>query len=248
MKRMLFKKYLVSSISYLVFLLLILNTLYSTLNTVVFAQTATATPNLNPTTVDQKDAIQDLKEKVANKVAEIRKKNNKAVAGRVTSVSDNSLKVKTLDQNEFDVKLQTSGLTKYYQISGNQQKEIDKDNVEKDDYIIITGVIADKSVTANSVFIDQQYFSGNGKISEVDSDNFTIKVIASDKTVYSLNIETSTKQQIVNIKTLELERIGFSKIKEGDSIHFVVKVSGGEKNNVFSAEKILIIPQEYFMK
>lgn len=214
----------------------------------VFGQTATATPNLSPTAIDQSDAIQDLKEKVANKVAEIRKKNNKAVAGRVISVSDNSLKVKTPDQNEFDVNLQESGLTKYYQISGSQQKEIEKENIEKEDYIIVTGVINDKIITANSVFIDQQYFSGSGKISEVDSDNYIIRVITADKTVFSLSIETYTKQRIINIKTLELERIGFSKIKEGDSIHFVVKVSGGEKNNEFSAEKALIVPQEYFMK
>jgi len=72
--------------------------------------------------------------------------------------------------------------------------------------------------------------------------------MVADKTVYTLSIETSTKQQIVNIKTLETERIGFSKIKEGDSIHFVVKVNGDEKNNEYSTEKILIVPQEYFMK
>ena len=37
-------------------------------------------------------------------------------------------------------------------------------------------------------------------------------------------------------------------IKEGDTIHFVVKKTGTEKNNTYTAVKILIIPQEYFMK
>ena len=45
-----------------------------------------------------------------------------------------------------------------------------------------------------------------------------------------------------------MERIGFSKIKEGDSVHFVFKISGDEKNNEYSADKILVIPQEYFIK
>lgn len=53
---------------------------------------------------------------------------------------------------------------------------------------------------------------------------------------------------MVNIKTLDLERVGFSKVKEGDTVHFVVKKTGEEKNNSYSAIKILIIPQEYFIK
>lgn len=218
-------------------------------NSEVFAQTATSSPILSPTTTsNQNDAIQDLKDKVANKVAEIRKKNNRAVAGRIVSISDSSIKIKSSDQVDFDIKLKESGLTKYYQITGAQQKEIKKEVIEKGAYAIATGVINEKTITANSVFIDQQYFSGSGKISEVDPDNYIIKVISADKSIYTISIETSTKQQLVNIKTLETERIGFSKIKEGDSVHFVAKINGTEKNNEFSADKILIIPQEYFMK
>lgn len=207
--------------------------------------TATSSPKLTST---EENAIQDLKEKVANKVAEIRKKNNKAIAGRVTDRSESTVKIKNSEQNDFNIKFQDSGLTKYYQITGAQQKEISSEDIKKDDYVIATGVINDKTITANSVFTDQQFLAGGGKISEVKADDYTIKVMAADKTVYTLSIETSTKQQMVNIKTLEMERIGFSKIKEGDSIHFVVKVNGKEKNNEYSAEKILIVPQEYFLK
>ncbi|KKQ24269.1 MAG: hypothetical protein US40_C0002G0100 [Candidatus Roizmanbacteria bacterium GW2011_GWC2_37_13] len=196
----------------------------------------------------EENAVQDLKEKVASKVAEIRKKNNKAVSGRVINRSGAAIKIKTSEGDDFDIKLQESGLTKYYQITGAQQKELDVEDIEKDSYILVTGVINDKTITANSVFTDQQFLSGNGKISEVNAEDYIIKVITADKTVYSLSIETYTKQQIVNIKTLEMERIGFSKIKEGDSVHFVFKISGDEKNNEYSADKILVIPQEYFIK
>ncbi|MBI5127646.1 hypothetical protein HZA76_04295 [Candidatus Roizmanbacteria bacterium] len=214
----------------------------------VYGQTATSSPTVKPTvTGTDESAIQGLKDKIADKVAEIRKKNNRAVAGRVLSVSSSSMKIKTEDQSDFEVKIDEA-LTKYYQITGAQQKEIDKENIEKDDYIIITGVISEKSITANSIFIDQEYFVGSGKISEVDSDNYTVKVIAPDKTVYNLSVETFTKQQIVNIKTLEIEKIGFSKIIAGDSIHFAVKVVGDEKNNTYPADKLLIVPQEYFIK
>ncbi|MFH0979835.1 MAG: hypothetical protein V1803_02730 [Candidatus Roizmanbacteria bacterium] len=215
----------------------------------VVGQTVTLTPTVTPKiTSTEENAIQDLKEKVANKVAEIRKKNNKAIAGRVSDRSESTIKIKTNDQSDFNIKLQESGLTKYYQITGAQQKEINNEDIEKDDYVLVTGVINDTTITANSVFTDEQFLAGSGIISEVNADDYIIKVIAADKTIYTLSIETSTKQQIVNIKSLEIERIGFSKIKEGDSIHFVVKVNGKEKNNEYPANKILIIPQEYFMK
>ncbi len=247
MKKVSSIKYLVFSIKTLMFVF-ILYTLYFILNTNVIGQTASSSPTTKPTvTGSDESAIQGLKDKIADKVAEIRKKNNRAVAGRVLSISASSIKIKTEDQSEFEVKLDEA-LTKYYQITGAQQKEIENGDIEKDDYIIVTGVINEKTVTANSVFIDQEYFVGSGKISEVDSDNYTIKVIAPDKTVYNLSIETVTRQQIINIKTLEIERIGFSKIIAGDSIHFAVKVAGDEKNNTYQAEKILIVPQEYFIK
>jgi hypothetical protein len=46
-----------------------------------------------------------------------------------------------------------------------------------------------------------------------------------------------------------MEKSGFSKIKEGDTVHFVVKKTGEEKElNRYSAQKILVIPQEFFIK
>ncbi len=214
----------------------------------VIGQTATSSPTVKPTaTATDESAIQGLKNKIADKVAEIRKNNNRAVAGRVLSTSATSIKIKTEDQGDFEIKPDET-LTKYYQITGAQQKEIKNEDIQKDDYIIVTGVISEKTITANSIFVDQQYLVASGKITEVDKDNYIVKVLTPDKTVYNLSIETFTKQQIVNIKTLEAESIGFSKIIAGDSIHFTVKIKGGEKNNEYSAEKILIVPQEYFIK
>lgn len=224
--------------------------LFIFLNKNILGQTATPSSTLTPSEKsNENEAIKNLKEKIANKVEEIRKKNNKAVAGKVIELlNENSLKIKTWESEDFEVKLQESGLTKYYKITGNQQKEIEKEDIKKNDYIFAEGVINDKTIIANSVFVDQEYLVGNGKISTIDSTNYIIKVITSDKTVFNLSIETYTKQQMINIKSLKIEKIGFSKIKEGDTIHFVVKATNNEKNNEYSAEKILIIPQEYFLK
>lgn len=228
----------------LIFILMFLFLFTST----VFGQTLSITQKISPTkSAADNNAVENLKEKIANKVEELRKKNNRAVAGKVLSISSSLIKIRTFKDEDFDIKLDDT-LTKYYSILGSQQKEITSDDISKDDYIIVTGVITDKTVAANSIFIDQQYFIGSGKISQVDKDNYILKVITSDKAVYNLSIETFTKQQMVNIKTLDMERVGFSKIKEGDSVHFSIKVVGNEKNNEYQADKILIVPQEYFIK
>jgi len=211
----------------------------------VFGQNASSSPTI--TNFEEK-SIEKLKEKVADKVAEIRKKNNRAIAGKVIELSSKTIKIKTNDNEQYLVNLDET-LTKYFKIVGTNQKEIKFDDLEKGDYLIVSGVINDKSITANTIFVDQPFLVDNGKIIEIDKQNYNIKVMTADKTIDTLSIETYTKQQIINIKTLVIERIGFSKIIVGDYVHFVAEVKNEEnKDNSYSAKKILIIPQEYFMK
>lgn len=211
----------------------------------VMAQSPSISASLSPTVAVDKD-IQLLKDKVANKVLEIRRKNNKAVSGFVLSNDGNKIKINN-NGVENQVKLDST-LTKYFQIIGAQKKEIKADDIVKNDYIIVSGVMADNIITANVVLVDENFLTDSGKITEIDKENYNIKIIASDKNTYSLDIETSTKMSMINIKTLLQEVIGFSKFKEGDTVHFVVKKTGEEKNNNYSAIKILVIPQEYFIK
>ena len=205
----------------------------------VSAQTATASASAS----DEKN-IQVFKDKIANVI----KKTNKALSGFVTSNNGSVIKIKDANNIAYEIKLDNE-LTKYFKISGAAKKEIKADDISKDDYIIVTGVLTDKSVAANSIFIDEGYLVGSGKISEVDKDNYSVKVINSAKETFTLDIENSTKQTILNTKSLAIEQTGFSKIKEGDYAHFVVKKGvSANKDNKYSAEKILIIPQEYFIK
>jgi len=222
---------------------------YLLTNSFVIAQTNTLVPSASastsPTVAVDKD-IQQLKDKIANKVSEIRKKNNKAISGFVLSNDGNKMKINN-NGEENQVKFDDT-LTKYFKITGAQKKEIKVDDIKKDDYAIVSGVMADNIITANVVLVDENFLVDSGKITEINKDSYNVKVSTSDKNIYSLDIETYTKQYIMNIKTLNLERIGFSKVKEGDTVHFVVKKIFSEKNNNYLAIKILIIPQEYFIK
>lgn len=216
-------------------------------SSIVLAQTPSlsAVASSSPTVVVDKD-IQKLKDKIANKVSEIRKENNKAISGFVLNIEGSTMKLDNtgdVNQVKFD-----DTLTKAFKVLGTTKKEIKTSDITKGDYAIVSGVVADNVITANVVLIDENFLVDSGKITEINKDTYNIKVLTSDKNTYSLDIETGTKQYMINIKTLVREVIGFSKLKEGDMVHFVVKKTAEQKNNDYSGVKILIIPQEYFIK
>lgn len=212
--------------------------------------TVTVTPKVtktaSPSAAVVEKEVQQLKEKVAA-ITE-RKKNQKAVAGTITAVNDKSIAISTEDNGNLEVKIDET-ITQFYQIAGATKKEIKKDAFKKDNYVIVTGPLQDRTITANAIYIDEKYVAMSGKITEVNKGDFSIKVATQDKETYTLDIQSKTTQQIINIKTLALEKTGFTKLKEGDTIHFVIKKSSEDaKKTRFDAHKIVVIPQEYFQK
>ncbi|MFH1827441.1 MAG: hypothetical protein ABH812_03370 [bacterium] len=192
--------------------------------------------------------IQDFKEKLASKVAELQKKDEKALSGFVSNIKDKTFNIQTTDNEQYVVELDEL-LTKYYSISGNFTTEITKEDVEENDYVIITGPINGKTITANDIYIDIRFASGSGIVSQIDQTNFSIDVVTVENETYTIDVESTTKREILNIKTYELDNIGFSKIKSGDVLHFVYKKTNEENaKNRYSASKILVLPQEYFSK
>ncbi len=191
---------------------------------------------------------QTLKEKIASKVAELQQKDQRAVSGIITAISDTAIKIKNIEEITYTVKLDKD-LTKVFIIADGDKSEAQLTDLKKGDYIIVSGPIDNRNVTANSIYEDEQFFIGSGKISEINLTDFYIKALTKEKDTYTLDIETSTKKFMLNTKTLEIEATTLAKIKEGDTIHFIYQKTGEEREkNRYSAQKILIIPQEYFIK
>lgn len=218
----------------------------------VFAQDEELTPTAPPASpsaaTKEDNDIKSLKERLANKVAEIRKKDQKAFSG-FAIVKDGNISFKNDDSTTISVKVDDS-LTKLYQVVGASKKEIKTSDIKSGSFLIITGPQVDKTVNANYVYMDEAFVVQSGKITEINKTDYFIKVMSADKQVYTLDIESSTRQNMLNIKTLEIETTGFSKIKEGDTIHFSAKKDETQESAAyrFAAQKILVIPQEYFMK
>lgn len=220
----------------------------------VIAQSTT--PKLSPTTVkaspteaeaDLDAEVDKLKEKVAETVSEMKGKNEKALSGVVKSVAKDSLVI-TQDGDDFTASLDNT-LTKYYEIAGTTTRDLNAEDIKKGDYVFVRGPEISSEITANAVYKDSPFIVLTGKITEVNTDDYSVKIISLDKVNYTLDIQTRTNQQMLNIKTLEMEKIGFSKLKEGDSIHVVVAANLENADTTrYDAERFLIIPNEYFIQ
>lgn len=194
-----------------------------------------------------KKQIVELKEKVASKVAQLQKENTQGISGYITEIKNDSYFIQNQKGDIYQI-ITDPIITKYYQIIDNQRKEIDKEDLSKDQYVIIDGIINGNQIEANAIYVDEYFLINLGQVVEINKNEYWIKVITLEKESFILDIETYTKKFLLNIKNLELETIGFSKIKEGDNVHLVIKKKGIKPLERASALRLIIIPQEYFHK
>lgn len=189
-------------------------------------------------------AIKNLKEKIATKVAELSKKNKRTITGLVKNKEEKNLQILFENKN---YSINTDDLmTKFYQITGNSQKEITLKEINKDDYLIILGSEIDNLINADFIYKQEQYLVETGKITEINKNDYSVSVITNNKIEYILDVELKTKQLMMDIKTFQALTTGFSKLKIGDNIHFI-SYQPKTKTNRVSLIRYLIIPQEYFL-
>lgn len=237
--------------------ILIATIIFLSMTSNVFAVTSTPSAKtiLSPTPKEPQStsssiinkSIELLKQRIATSVAKIEKSVSKLNIGHITKKDKSVIEIKTKESKVFKVTLDPT-ITKVYTFSGSAKKEIKAEDLEMNDYVIISGPPLENSITANNIYRDVEYIVSSGKVTEVNATDFTIKVITVDKDNYTLNIENSTKQQLLDIKTNTLNATGFSKIKVGDTIHFVAQKPSDIQKMEVSTDKIIVIPQEYFMK
>lgn len=234
--------------------LLISSILVSLMFTIpVWSQTTTPTEEISPAattpepTENLDKEVDKLKEKVAEKVSQLAENSDQVTAGVVSGVAVDSLTVKSGDH---DVEVSTDDtLTTYYEVQGSAIKEVKRGSILKNDYIFVIGPEINGVITANAVYQDQKYLVLTGKITKVNQSDYSVEMISLDKTNYTLDIQTQTNQRLLNIKTLDLEAIGFSKLKEGDAIHVVVKSDPkNSKSTRYDASRLLVVPNEYFIQ
>ncbi|MDA1316644.1 MAG: hypothetical protein O3B87_01315 [bacterium] len=199
-----------------------------------------------PSEVIEKE-VDQLKEKVAKQVKGLNVK-SKAVAGVVQDIVGDTIFIINASGERIEA-LVDKTLTNYYEVNGSRLNDINSDDFEVDEYVFITGPEIGETITANAVYKDTPYRVFSGKIVEVDKEEFTLRIAAIDKSTYLLDIETSTTTLLMDINTLETSKIGFSKFKEGDAVHAVIELDPTAPiKTQYTAVKLLVIPNEYFIQ
>lgn len=215
----------------------------------VTAQTKSPTPtsktvSTTPTETLNID-VQRLKDKIATKVAELRKESDTVVAGHIEKVEKNGVIVVTTEGKKFTLAYDDT-VTKIISLLTGKAEEASFDDLKKGAYVVASGIPIEQVVNASIVYIDKEYAVVSGKVTDLDAKKFTLNVLTSEKDQYTFDIETSTKQSLLDTKTFKTQKTGFSKIKVGDTVHIVFEKSSDAKKSQFTALRLLVIPQEFF--
>lgn len=224
----------------------IYNILYTP--TSVFALTPSKTPTISPANEAKKPGfsiesqINDLKEKIASRVAQLKLVERRGVIGTVTDVSDTQITLSDLKDNIRLVDVDE--LTKFS--SPSVKGTFGISDIAKGMTLRALGLYNKDSRRLLARFIDtvNPYIALSGTIISVDSENFTIKITTEGEKQYLIDIENITKTYSYT-KEDGKQKSGFSKIQEGERIYVVgfldIKSKSANQKPV-TASRVLLFP------
>lgn len=183
--------------------------------------------------------IEDLKDRLATKVAELRQSQRRAIAGTVKTVS---VSTATIQTKEKDIKVELADDMKIIQYLKGKRTNLTIDDVSKGDRVVVFGQYdATLDLMKAKVIVIENAATQriSGTVTAISKDEYTVTLAAADQKTYVIDIETVTK---INLWTDEkgLTKGGFSKMSVGDTIH-VVGTAVPKKENRLSAIRILDI-------
>lgn len=200
-----------------------------------YAQKQTQTPT--PTPIDLSDQIDDLKSKIASKVAQLNLVEKRGLYGIVTDASDTQVTLKTVSGNTRFVDVDE--LTKF---SSDSNDSFGISDVEKGMSLGVIGLYNKQSQRLQARVIEEKDPLPNfifGAVFSVDSKNFTVTVAKENGAKNVIDIESITKTY--SFIDGELVKSGFSKIKETTPI-IVVGFPKKEDKNITLASRIFLFP------
>lgn len=202
----------------------------------VFGQDAT--PSETPVSSKQ---IEDLKDRLATKVAELTETKRMAIHGKVTSITLTTLSVET-ETKEMKIEL-TDGIKVFQTIKGKRSK-LSPDDIDKGDVVSIFGDYETQLdlMKAKVVIIESEPPDRvTGTVTAVDADGYTITLKTYSGQSYIIDYERSTKA-FDWTGTPELVKSGFSKMKQGATLT-VLGVAVPNESNRLSALRIVNLGQ-----
>ena len=197
--------------------------------------TATATPAKNK-------QVEDLKERLATKVAQLSQSERRAIYGTVKATTISTLTVETSTK---DIKIELTDDIKVFQMLKAKRTALTTEDLAKDDTVSVFGNwdTAVEVLKAKVIFIHHNASEDTkrvfGTITEVKKSDYTITISTKDEKTYVVDFETATKTSVWT-REKGIEKGGFSKLTVGDTI-LVVGTAVPKKENRISALRILNI-------
>lgn len=199
------------------------------------------TPSPSPTlsVVDKLKKIEQLKDKIATKVAQLREEEKGALAGTVKKINTDQMTVTTRTGDRTVV---FSDDTIVYSFTKDGKTETNENKIKEEQAIAVFGYFDEKKETLSAKYI---YLTGPviyliGKIADIDKTNYSISVKELKGTTV-VDIETASKTYIIT-KDNTLAKGGFSKFKIGDIVH-VQGTPNPKRENVIVADRVITVSQ-----
>lgn len=205
----------------------------------VYAQTATPSATVKPSQSSTASAqLEDLKARLATKVAELRTVVKRAMFGTVKSVSVSSATVETKTK---DIKIElTDDVTVAQNVSGKRTTLSLEDLAPKDD-ITVFGTYDETLdlLKAQYIFIETKTNTVrlSGIVADVDTEEFAVTFNTKEGRSVVAEIEKGTKTVVWSAES-GIVKGGFSKLAVGDTIH-ITGVPVAKKENHYSAVRVL---------
>jgi len=189
---------------------------------------------------DSSDKIDDLKERLATKVAELRQSAPKAIFGTVSDVGVSNI---TVDTQQKGVKIELTDDIRVNQLLKGKRTDLTTDDIDENDVVSVFGDY-DSTIDilkASHIFIENKDRPQriHGFIKEIDEDNYQVELEGVDGQMYKVDIETTTDtMEATNDGTIE--ESGFSKLETGMFVSVLGTVDDDD-DSLYSADRILVI-------
>lgn len=204
----------------------------------LYAYAATPSTTPPPTAIQDKliNQINDLKEKIASKVAQLKLVDKRAIIGTVVDKTNTQITVNDLsDQTRF---VDVDEITKF---SGpDSSSTFGISDLSQGTVISILGLYNKESRRITARFIDTYTLTHfiSGIVLSVDKENGTFIVIAEGGRQTKIDVENVTKTSLYT-KDGGLEKGGFSKVSAGDRVSIVGYPDKKDKTMIIATRIII---------
>lgn len=184
------------------------------------------------------DQINNLKEKVASKVAELQLVEKQGIIGIVTEVTGNRILIDNI--NNSNRSIDVDELTKF---SSPDNKNFGISDIKKGTILSVIGLFnkQSKHILARFVSVETIPVFITGTITDIDKVNYTISILTEKKTTTLIDIENVTKTSTYKSGEDTVVKLGFSKLIVGDRV-FIAGYRNIKDKNRITAARVITFP------